>query len=596
MSTGGVFQLITNDGRQDEMLLATGMLRDNLIRVKAAKMAAKMDDTDPDIADIEVTHFFPLISHFKPCVAVAYEYQIVNPQNMPQWGGQYSFSLPQFGEFISDCVVSVTIDQVAASNAGFWTASTQSAPVGAELISYVNRPGHAFFDQVSFDVNGNVLDIYSKHVVNFHYKFYVSNERKLAWDRLVGQEIPATGYSSVVNSGTATATYRNSGVRQIVSYVDGYQTPKPVQPPLTMFIPVLTWFCLDPSKALPSVAIPYGQRFMHFNVPQINALMQQHHAYYSAQDNYTANQITANPTIRSLMYVNNIFVNNEIHDLFVKRIGFYLIRVHREQQQIITSAIGRELLQNVKWPVETIFSAFQPVVNTSGGYRSETWNQYGFPTTISVAGGALQNGYHWGVFANPTNITAANYDAAFQAFTNLAIVFETVLGVLATTVLTVAQLNWALQNQGFPPLVGTNFANAATPTSAEIIAATPTPYQPSYYIRYTPTVTNIQYQAQSIALYPNILSQFFTDYIPFLYVNDHMRTSDDIGAYMTTFSLYTDVNQPSGYINVSRAREFYINYTSSFISVANQVNLIIVAVAINFLLVSDGSAVLRFAT
>ena len=65
---------------------------------------------------------------------------------------------------------------------------------------------------------------------------------------------------------------------------------------------------------------------------------------------------------------------------------------------------------------------------------------------------------------------------------------------------------------------------------------------------------------------------------------------------MINFALYPGTYQPSGHINISRAREFMLRYTSSFISASNVVQLLITAIAINFLLISDGSANLRYST
>lgn len=45
MATGGVFQLITNDGKQDRMLMATQMLRNRLEAIRSKRKA------DPSISD-----------------------------------------------------------------------------------------------------------------------------------------------------------------------------------------------------------------------------------------------------------------------------------------------------------------------------------------------------------------------------------------------------------------------------------------------------------------------------------------------------------------------------------------------------------------
>jgi hypothetical protein len=65
---------------------------------------------------------------------------------------------------------------------------------------------------------------------------------------------------------------------------------------------------------------------------------------------------------------------------------------------------------------------------------------------------------------------------------------------------------------------------------------------------------------------------------------------------MINFGFLPGDYQPSGHVNLSRVREFYLNYTSSFISRNNKVELIVLADLINFLLIKDGSAVLRYST
>jgi hypothetical protein len=75
-----------------------------------------------------------------------------------------------------------------------------------------------------------------------------------------------------------------------------------------------------------------------------------------------------------------------------------------------------------------------------------------------------------------------------------------------------------------------------------------------------------------------------------------MNTPEDRGWYMVNFNYLPGEHQPSGHINLSRAREFYMNYTSSYISSVNKVNVTVLSDCINFLLVKDGTAALRYAT
>ena len=84
---------------------------------------------------------------------------------------------------------------------------------------------------------------------------------------------------------------------------------------------------------------------------------------------------------------------------------------------------------------------------------------------------------------------------------------------------------------------------------------------------------------------------------------DHtLVTPSDSGAMLINFSLFPLVHQPSGSINISRAREFYIRLYSSVIGtpgstgVIQSGQMIASARAMNFILISDGSAVLRYST
>jgi hypothetical protein len=80
MSTGGIFTIITNDGKQDRMLMATSLLHDRLASIHNAKLAANRatyglsiasDDVRnlPSLLDIEKTHILFTNAHFKPCIA-----------------------------------------------------------------------------------------------------------------------------------------------------------------------------------------------------------------------------------------------------------------------------------------------------------------------------------------------------------------------------------------------------------------------------------------------------------------------------------------------------------------------------------------------
>ncbi len=67
MATGGIFQLITNDGKQDRLLMASELLRNRLDAITANRKAnPAISDPTPTLLDIEKTHILFTNAHFKP--------------------------------------------------------------------------------------------------------------------------------------------------------------------------------------------------------------------------------------------------------------------------------------------------------------------------------------------------------------------------------------------------------------------------------------------------------------------------------------------------------------------------------------------------
>lgn len=412
----------------------------------------------------------------------------------------------------------------------------------------------------------------------------------------MGQEIAHQGFDNVNNANGRFG--RGAGVRQGISIFDGPQTPKPTQPAVDLWIPMLFWFNKDPRLSIPSVSIPYGQRFIDVDFANANQILQHLHAYDPELDAPASNPVPVPDITTCELWINNIFVNPEIHDIFIKRIGFSLIRVHRRQVIRVNKSSDNLLLNQLKWPIETLYLGIRPTANTNVGSTLllTAWNQYCQVTDREVDLCGLQNGYSFAASLPSTNIQADDYTTAFVSFTALGLDFAADLGVAGTTVLSVVQLNAALTNNGFPPLVGT-FVNQATPTEAEITAALPgTQCRASYQV-LTKTFDTLEIDAHGVPLYRAVPVEFFNSYVPYTYGGHHINTPEDVGALMVTFNLYPGSYQPSGHVNISRAREFYFLYQSSVIgSSVPTADLSIVAIAINFLLISDGSAVLRYST
>ncbi len=499
--------------------MASELLSQRLAEIKMAR--ANMENPNPTLSDIERTHILFMNAHFKPFAAIAYEYNKVVANN-PTLGSKVQFSIPQFGDFFSDMVVHVKLTSPTVS----FTGTPVNSGADCALFRWCDYPGERLFQKVSFDVNGNPLDEYFPDTYNMHRQFYVSESKKTGWNKNMGQEVSQTATYKYHDDSTAPTAPKNA--RASFQYRNGHQTYKKTHDDLEMLIPLLFWFNTDPRLAIPSVAIPYGQRFINIDLatPQqlLRAVINPGALSTSA---LTAPTVTTPVFANFDLYINNIFVNPDIHDIFIARIGFTLIRVHRRQITNVNKSSDNILLQQLKWPIETMYVGVRPTANSISN-----------PTVSTVAS------------------QASIIDAAMSDWHKF--------GVVTTT---------------------TNAITSVTGASEAFILSTQAGH-----------VSRLSVTAHGVPLYNNLPSKFFNSYVPYQYGGWNIATPEDPGLYMITFNLYPGTYQPSGHINVSRAREFYIQYDSTYVTSNATAELVVNAVAINFLLVSDGSATLRYAT
>jgi len=582
----------------------------------------------------------------------------------------------------------------------FPTDSTTGLPNPATPVSnfvrYCEYPGNFIVVGAKFDVNGNPLDSYDQYVSIMQEKFWITPNKRVGYNRLVGQQNPIQGQGSLISASvvdveyltpssntsggsiTPSDTKQNPGApalfatvagmpsvtpsgfssntalntqsissllnpqsasqgqtdysQNMLFFTNGPQTPKQTQPPLDLWIKLNFWFNNNVSLAVPSVSIPFGQRFITINlaaaqgssqggnliyeypaaflrttfsynadapwVPcfasyvnpdgdlvngtNLNTTVINYYAW-SAENSYLTSNlpgvspssngttysrdatnpfpvsnnfpgitfpttvpqlVSINNNVFTELYINNIFVNPEIHDIYIKRIGFSLIRVFREQIQPVGSgALSDILLSQLKWPIEYMFVALQPTWNTNTTYNTNAWRDWHRMTkqiNSLPSSTLLENHYAQGIFPNVTPGTAVNTS-------DVTITQEAVSGV-------------------------------------------------EYWLP-VPTIDTMSITSHGIQLFDHLPSPFYNTYMPYNFGTPMMNTPDDIGVMFVTFALYPGNYQPSGHLNISRARETYVNISSTYVAQTNgKVLFIAVAIAINFLLISDGSAVLRYST
>lgn len=615
MATGGIFQLITNDGKQDRMLMATDLLRSRLANITMVRKAQGKPDPTPTLNDIEKTHVLFVNAHFKPFVAIGYEYQATRiATGQPQLGSGVQFSLPQFGEFFYDMVLYVELSPLSATtttgpSAGDLGYPTNTAgqnyyrlvnkygmPVAdaavgvANDVVYCDDLGARLLKKISFQVNSNPLDEYTSDTMIFHKQFKVDPRRRVAYERAIGQEVPWIGYQNLggqqegigrpsYGGQLQTPTVVVEDSRQQIQVVNGFQTPKASHGTAKLWIPFKFWFNEDPRLSIPSVSIPYGQRFISVDfapltdiastvpslyvmqtVTNMGAPMPVDGTLFARAENYLHPFLLSNSLLNPVsitntyLYINNLFVQPEIHDIYIKKIGFNLVRVHRIQNQTITKTSDNILLNILKWPIETIYVGFRPRRNIT-------------PQTVVVVD-------------TDTKWRQGEVQGDTMRFWNK-------LGI---------ETDWTTRMNHF---------NVVSLTTTNLSA-----FNTVNNTRYTTTSPVIDFlgiEAHGIQLYNMYPAEFYNEYLPYRHGAAFLNCPEDPGAYMISFNFYPGSYQPSGHINVSRAREFYIKYTCPSTAVIPgsgvdplfgdlSCDMLVHAIALNFLLISDGSAVLRYST
>lgn len=541
MSNGGVYKILISqkDGlnnRQDKFLIANKYLSDKLVKTRKEKkyklkkevdgmtlLTFKYDvelkspiskerrililnkikklndditnlknkDTEPLVADINRSHHLFLQSSFKPFVSIGYEYSKATSTSIPNFGGSVKLKIPKYGDFFNDMVIYVRMTGLKPIN-----------PVNK--VQYCNFLGHRLFKKVKFITNNLIIDEYTSEDYNFHYQFDVPDYKKNGWKKCVGQEVPVTAH--------LTADPLHQNFRQEMSILNGPQTLKDEHPEVEMFIPLLFWF-KDPKLAIPNMTIPFGQTFLEFDIATRDEIC-------ACADYASDGGLFDTPRILDFqLYTNHIYLNPDVLDIFIKRIGITLIRVHKQQEMILNQPFNEILLNELKYPIETMYIAFRPTDNMTGTDNMNTWNLN-------------------------SNLTRT--------------------------------------------LIPTPVMHDPTNTNTYVLGSNSIIYNDE-----APVVSELGLMADNISIFHQKSSLFYNSYLPYQY-GLHISTPADKSTYMFTFNFDPNSYQPTGYLNLSKIRRFYIYYKSNVIGPVNTCKMMASAKCINFLLVQNQTISLSF--
>ena len=353
MSQGPIFNLVLRDERFDGYFTASDYLRARLDKIRAERKERGETNVQPTFADIAQSHLVYIRGTYRPYVATASEYVRVKPYgdatgSIGAAGGTLVFNFPIYGHFTSDILLHVRLAAVG-------TAAPGAVPSPATpYLRYCAFPGLRALRNVSLKSASTVVDEYSRDDAVAWSKHFVGADAQEGWARCLGQQE------------RKVASYFSGTFTGLLNYSDGPQTPKLLQPALDLFIPLQFWFCLDADQALLNDLIPNTQRTITCELAPLGELVQ---ALVPGVGPSSDLLVPAPLPFSRLkleavaLYVNNLFVNPEIHDIFASRIGFSLIRVHRHQTTAIQNIEDRVLLDQLKFPIEYLLVGLRARAN-----------------------------------------------------------------------------------------------------------------------------------------------------------------------------------------------------------------------------------------
>jgi hypothetical protein len=373
-TTGGIFSLITNNGKQDRILSNTDLLNARLREI-ARKRAAQdpslnnkpaeeirrvIESWMPTLQEIEQTHIIFVNKSFKPFVSIAHEYSRIEPRNanfeLADKPMNVIFPIPIIGDFINDAVLHIKLDGLRAQ-------------VDGEKVRYAEMLGHRLVKKAEFRVQTFVLDSYGPEEQNVHYNFKVTKDKEAGYLRSVGQEIPKLGY--------LTADPLTDNIREYKYFGDGAQTFKTEHVSVEMWIPMLFWF-REVHNALPNFILPMQQTDISITLESFNNLIAV--SRNVEEDPNSGNFFSPRISVCE-MYANHIYLLEQVRNIYINKFNFQLIRVHRQQTTQLKQSAGSVLLHNLKWPIECMYVAFRPLENL---LHSERWHRYALLTEVSV--------------------------------------------------------------------------------------------------------------------------------------------------------------------------------------------------------------------
>lgn len=314
----------------------------------------------PSVAEMG-THVCWLRSTYKPFIETVFEYSKATVNNKPTLGGECEWDVPITENcFIGEQCIKVKLGELMPQST-----------LGVDKVRYADMVGHRMIKAVELHINNTKIDEYSGELYNAWFETMVSASKRPGWLQCVGHSLPMKG--EVIQDPEFSA------VTEMRMIYDGFQTISDSQPELTMYIPLLFWFNTDVSNAL--YVTPGTKMTIKVIFEEEKKLM----TCLDVADNIYNEKYISPRLIDCDLYSNHIYMNKEVMDLFVSKIGFSMIRVHKTTACILDkNKDSVDLSKDFKFPVEDITFYARPLVNEEGIDSLNLWNRNSIQTLKSI--------------------------------------------------------------------------------------------------------------------------------------------------------------------------------------------------------------------
>jgi len=580
--SSGVFQIVSNTGRSEKLLMATDYLENRirfLIKNRDPKITEQilltLPENDkylnvsnsilPSFIEIEKSHNTFINSAYKPHIPLATEY-IKTSYSNPKFGESVTLNLPTIGNWTSDCCLSIRLSGLKAIDP-------------RDRVRYVAMLGHRLIKRVQLLVNNtSIIDEYDTDNYNAYYQFEVKPDERIGYLRNIGQE---TSNEAFLTGDPSTDTFKEGKI-----IYDGNQTLKYQHDSIDLFIPLIFWFNKDTINALPS--LNWGLLQIRVEFAESTDII----GFY----NGGGGGLYIPPNIDFCdLYCNQIFVPNDIFSLFSKKYTFSIFRAHRSHKEVIKVQSSQEYeikLKNLKWATELVYISFRPRENLN---LSQSW----YKNTKLV-----RKYYKFPVVAkNPADVITGTI-ISMPDFNQIEITTASLMSLVDDTYVGYDLIitggtgfDYTLQNNNYviSNYEATNKIITVTmpfyrkydaTTTFEIFTPQLAINKVEYY-KEEPVIDSMALHVNAIDVFKDNNEMFYNSYLPLNF--DKLNTPIDRGSYLISFCLRPLHHDPSGSINISMNPETYLKFKSSKITVDYPVDLIVLSRAINFLLIDSAS-------